>query len=351
MSELLYGLLGELGSTVEIVLSLLVILVATVAIWRGSGWLESSAEELSAHYGLPEVVQGSIVVAVGSSFPELASVVFTALAGVFDMGVGAVVGSAVFNILVIPGAAGIATEDPLDSSRTLVYKEAQFYMIAVSALIVTFSMAVIYSPVPGGDLLGNMGRPLALIPLGLYVLYIFIQWQDVGDHDAGEPPEDIEVHTQWALLGAGLLVILVTVEQLVAAVEILAVNTLGVPEFLAGVVIIAAATSLPDTLVSVRAARAGKSITSLGNVLGSNTFDLLVAIPLGVLIVGTVTINFGVAVPMMGVLTVATILLFTVLRTDMGMSDLEAWTLLGFYVLFVAWIVAETAGVVQFLPK
>jgi cation:H+ antiporter len=352
MSELLFGLLGGLGSTAEIVLSLLIILVTTGTIWRGSGWLESSAEELSAHYGLPDVVQGSIVVAVGSSFPELASVVFTALAGVFDMGVGAVVGSAVFNILVVPGAAGVATEEPLDSSRTLVYKEAQFYMIAVSALIVTFAMAVIYFPTgPEGALLGEIDRRLALIPLALYGLYLFIQWQDVGDHDAGEPPDDVEVHTQWAVLAAGLLVILVSVEQLVAAVEVLAVGTLGVPEFLAGVVIIAAATSLPDTLVSVRAARAGKSVTSLGNVLGSNTFDLLVAIPLGVLIVGTVTINFGVAVPMMGVLTVATILLFTVMRTDMGMSDREAWLLLVTYGVFVAWIVAETAGLVQLLPK
>jgi len=122
------------------------------------------------------------------------------------MGVGAVVGSAVFNVLVIPGAAGIATEEPLDSSRTLVYKEAQFYMIAVSALVVTFAMAVIYFPTGGeGALLGEMGRPLALIPLALYGLYVFIQWQDVGDHEAGDPPADVDVTRQWGLLAAGLL--------------------------------------------------------------------------------------------------------------------------------------------------
>jgi cation:H+ antiporter len=338
MSEVLLGLVPD-----HPVVNLLAVGVAAGLIWKGTGWLESSAEQLSGHYGLPAVVQGSIVVAVGSSFPELASVVFTALAGAFDMGIGAVVGSAVFNILVIPGAAGIATEDPLDSSRTLVYKEAQFYMIAVSALVVTFAMAVIYFPVEGTPLRGSMTRGLAVIPMLLYGLYIFIQWQDVSDHEAGEPPEGIDVGTQFGLLAAGLLVILVSVEQLVAAVESLA-HTLGMPAFLAGVVIIAGATSLPDTLVSVRAARAGKHITSLGNVLGSNTFDLLVAIPLGVLVVGTVPINFSVAVPMMGVLTVATVLLFTVLRTDMGMSDLEAYALLGCYGLFVAWIVAETVG-------
>jgi len=198
----LTGVVPE-GTAVDVV----IVAVATAFIWGGSGWLESSAERLSVHYGLPAVVQGSIVVAVGSSFPELASVVFTALAGTFDMGVGAVVGSAVFNVLVIPGAAGLATEEPLDSSRTVVYKEAQFYMIAVSALVVTFAMAVIYFPVPGTDLGGSITRGLALIPLLLYGLYVFIQWQDVGDHEAGERPEGVDVGRQWGLLGAGLLVV------------------------------------------------------------------------------------------------------------------------------------------------
>jgi len=324
-----------------------VIVASTFFIWLGSGWLESSAEGLSSYYGLPAVVQGSVVVAVGSSFPELASVVFTALGGVFGMGIGAVVGSAIFNILVVPAVSGIATEGNLDSSRTLVYKEAQFYMVAVSALIVTLALAVIYFPQEGVNLTGIVNRPLAVVPILLYGVYVFIQWQDVADHEA-ERETDLNLLKQWGTLAAGLLVILVTVEQLVAAVESLN-RTFGVPDFLAGVTIIAAATSLPDTLVSVRAARDGRGITSLGNVLGSNTFDLLVAIPLGVLIAGSAPVNFAVAAPMMGVLTVATILLFMMLRTDLTLTTAESYSLLLAYLLFVAWMVAETVGVLNFV--
>ncbi|MFC4552643.1 MULTISPECIES: sodium:calcium antiporter [Halorussus] len=321
-----------------------VLVVATGLIWFGSGWLESSAERLSAHYGLPDVIQGSVVVAVGSSFPELASVVFTALAGAFDMGVGAIVGSAIFNILVIPALSGIATEKPVASSRTIVYKEAQFYMISVAALVVTLALAVIYYPTSGGAVLGgSVTRPLAVIPLLLYVLYLFIQWQDVSDHE-GEDVGDVDVSRQWGMLVVGLVVILVAVEQMVGSIESLN-HTFGIPEFLAGVTILAAATSLPDSLVSVRAARKGKGVTSLGNVLGSNTFDLLVAIPLGVLIVGSAPVDFAVAVPMLGVLTVATVLLFTFLRTDLSLSDVESYVLLAAYLGFVAWVIAETVGV------
>ncbi|GAA0291963.1 sodium:calcium antiporter [Halarchaeum salinum] len=339
----LHGLLPDTP-----LVSVLVIAAATALIWVGSGWLETAAERLSAHYGLPAVVQGSIVVAVGSSFPELASVVFAAFAGAFDMGVGAIVGSAIFNILVIPALSGLAADEHLDTNRTIVYKEAQFYMIAVATLVVTFALAVIYTPAAAGTLVGTVTRPIAAIPLLLYGLYLFIQWQDVGDHEAAEPPASIAVAREWGRLAAGLLVILVAVEQLVGSVEFLGA-AFGVPVFLAGVTVVAAATSLPDALVSIRSARAGKGVTSLGNVLGSNTFDLLVAIPIGVFIAGSVPVNFAVAVPMFAVLTLATVLLFTILRTDLSLTSVESYALLGMYCLFVCWIVAETAGLTRLI--
>ncbi|WP_284010289.1 sodium:calcium antiporter [Haloarcula pelagica] len=321
-----------------------IIVAATLAIWKGSDWLESSSEQLSTYYGLPQVVQGAIVVAVGSSFPELATVVVAAIGGSMPLGVGAIVGSAIFNILVIPAVAGIATEDDIESNRTLVYKEAQFYMLAVSVLLITFAMAVIYYP-GGPSLTGDVTRPLALLPLGLYGLYIFIQYQDTADHQTTDDGGDIAVGRQWLLLLAGLGVILVAVESLVHSVGVIG-RAAGIQEFLLGVTILAAATSLPDTLVSLRAAKDDRGVTSLANVLGSNTFDLLVAIPLGVLIAGTWTVDFAMAVPMFAILTGATILLFTALRTDLLLSTVESYALLGAYLAFVGWVVVESLGLV-----
>ncbi|SMO50022.1 sodium:calcium antiporter [Halorubrum cibi] len=345
---------GVLPDTAAV--NVLVVVVASGVIWLGSGLLEEAADGLSAHYGLPPVVQGTVVVAVGSSFPEFASVVVTALAGVFDMGVGAIVGSAIFNVLVVPALSGLATDADLDSSRTIVYKEAQFYMLAVSVLVITFALAIIYEPVAaagsgttGAALKGSITRPLAVVPLFVYGLYLFIQWQDTGDYEAEPDGTNVAVGREWGRLAAGLLLILVSVEVMVSAIESLG-HTFGIPEFLAGMTIVAAATSLPDTLVSVRSARDDNSATSLGNVLGSNTFDLLVVIPVGVLIVGAVPVNFSTAVPMFAVLTLATVLLFGTLRTDLALTTVEAYALLVTYLLFVAWVVAETAGVTRILP-
>ncbi|MFB6262550.1 MAG: sodium:calcium antiporter [Bradymonadaceae bacterium] len=327
-----------------------VAVVSTGVVWKGSGWLERSSERLAVYYELPDIVKGAIVVAVGSSFPELSTtVISTLLHGEFELGVSAIVGSALFNILMVPALSGLAGEEQLEANRDLVYKEAQFYMIAVAVLLLTFSFAAIYNPVgPGESLIkGTLTRPLAMIPVALYVLYVFVQYQDTMDYDAGESTHDVDPLKNWGLLVVSLLVILAGVEGLVRA----AINYgefFGTPSFLWGITVVAAGTSIPDAFVSINAARDGKAVTSVANVLGSNIFDLLVCIPAGVLVaVEPPTINYTIAAPMMGVLTFATIVLFLMMRTSLILSRAEAWWLLAIYCVFVVWMGVETFGVVD----
>jgi cation:H+ antiporter len=323
--------------------------VGTAIIWKASGLLERAAERLSVYYGLPAVVQGAIVVAVGSSFPELSSaVISTWVHGEFDLGVSAIVGSAVFNLLVIPALSGIFA-DGVDADRTLVYKEAQFYMISVSVLVITFALAVIYNPVEGTRLGGSVTRPLALIPVAFYAVYVFTQYQDTMDSDLAEETTDVNPLKEWALLAVSLVLIAGAVEGLVHAALGFG-EVFDTPNFIWGLTVIAAGTSLPDTLVSVRAAKDDEGVTSLANVLGSNVFDLLVAVPAGVLVAGTAAIDFAVAVPLMGFLTVATVVVFGFLRTELALSTTEAYALLAFYCLFLVWMVLETMDVTHLVP-
>ncbi|MCF8030693.1 MAG: hypothetical protein K9K39_07345 [Desulfohalobiaceae bacterium] len=316
----------------------------TVLVWMGSGILESASDRLSTYYGLPSIVQGAIVVAIGSSFPELSTVVISTLVhGQFDLGVAAIVGSALFNIMVIPALSGLAGKEQLGTNRDLVYKEGQFYMIAIAILLLTFSLAAIYSPVSTaeGVIRGEMGRGLALLPLALYAVYVFIQYQDTMDYESDADTSHLRPGAEGIKLGLSLVLILLGVEGLVRA----AINfgdLLGTPSFLWGITVVAAGTSIPDAFVSVRAARHGKGITSTANVLGSNIFDLLCCIPVGVLIAGTATINFSVATPMMAVLILATFVLFLMMRTQMLLSRGEAWLLLALYGVFLLWISLES---------
>ncbi|MCB9752353.1 MAG: sodium:calcium antiporter [Myxococcales bacterium] len=337
-----------------IALYALVALVSTAIIWKGSALLESSAEQLSRYYELPEVVQGAVIVAIGSSFPELSTTVLSTLVhGEFELGVSAIVGSAIFNILVIPGVAGLVVDKQLDANRDLVYKEAQFYMIAVAVLLLTFSFAAIYNPVDrvaDGPILGELDRGLALIPIGGYLLYLFLQYQDTKDYTPPPRDEEIRPGAQWLTLLASLVIILAGVEGLVRAAIALG-EAFGTPSFLWGLTVVAAGTSVPDAFVSVRAARAGNATTCIANVLGSNVFDLLVAIPAGVLIAGAAVVNYSIAGPLMGVLTLATVVLFVTMRTGMALSRRESALLLLLYVAFVVWITLESFAVVDLIPS
>lgn len=323
---------------------LVLAVIATAVIWKGSGLLERSAERLSKYYGLPVAVHGAIVVAVGSSFPEFSSVVISTLVhDEFSLGVGAIVGSAIFNLLIIPALSAFASED-LEATRDIVHKDAQFYIIAILVLFITFALGATY--VPGGTNRTAILTPtIVLIPLATYAVYVFLQYQDTRDYVAPDAI-DVDVRHEWGFLAIGLVLIAVGVEGIVrAALGFGAI--FETPSFLWGLTVIAAGTSLPDAFVSVHAAQQDEDVTSLTNVLGSNTFNLLVAIPVGVLLAGSTTINFLVAIPLMGFLAFVTIVFLVFIRTSLELTDLEAATLVALYVLFLAWMVLESTGVIE----
>lgn len=320
--------------------------VSALFVWIGGTRLERAADRLAAYYALPPVVQGAIIVAVGSSMPELLTAVLApVLHGEFELGVSVIIGSAVFNILVIPAVAAFATEGSLRATPNLVYKEAQFYLLAVTVFILTLSLAVIYNPASAEfGVGGDVTRALALVPIAVYGLYIFLQYADAVDHDDGGV-EDIAVGRQWLELVGGFVLISVGVEGLLRFAIGLG-DALGTESFVWGLTAIAIATSLPDAVVSVSSSRRQNDVTSIANVFGSNVFDLLVAVPLGVLVAGSTFISFSRAVPLLAFLVIATVVLFTLMRTQFEISRREATVLLITYAVFIAWVIAESFGVV-----
>jgi len=109
-----------------------------------------------------------------------------------------------------------------------------------------------------------------------------------------------------------------------------------------------AATSIPDLFLSVRAARRTVSVSSLSNVLGSNIFDLLVVLPAGVLVAGTVIIDYPRMLPIMAFLIFATVVMLVLARRGFALSKRDGVVLLSLYAVFIAWMTAGSFGV---LPR
>ncbi|QCK16656.1 sodium:calcium antiporter [Mangrovivirga cuniculi] len=339
----------------ELALYIFIIIVSSLIVYKGGSMLENASEILANHYDLPSVVKGSLIMAVGSSFPELSAVlVSTILHGTFDLGVSAVVGSAIFNIMVIPGLSS-ALYGSQKADHSLVYKDSQFYLTSIVVLMLTFALGVIYYPEEGTDnIIGSVTRELALIPFLLYGLYIYLQFVDTKEHrektNGDNRKEHEEIWKIWLKLVISLVLILVSVEGLVRGALFLG-EYFNTPDFFWGITVIAAATSVPDAVVSIRAAQKGDGTAGLSNVLGSNIFDLLVAVPAGVLIAGAATVNITIAVPMMLFLTIATIAFFALLRYNLVLSRSEGIGMLVGYLLFVIWMLLESFDVISIVLK
>lgn len=329
------------GMSDQLLVDIGIIAVTMGVLWIGCDTLEEQTQHLSSHYELPPVVRGSVLLAIGSSFPELAAVLVAAIQGVFELGVGAIVGSAMFNLLVIPAVSGLTTRESIESNSAVVYKEAQFYVIALLSLVLAFALGVIYFPASGGSPLdGRITRLAAGVLLLLYFVYLFFQLQDSAGYEYKLEVTGSGFWRSWAKLLAALAIIMVAVHQLVGVVE--SFDRFGVPHFVGGVLIVAAATSLPDMFVSVQAAKQDDGVASLGNVLGSNTIDLLVAIPIGVIVVGSATVDLAIALPIVGALVLATLLFLVFARTGYRVTTSEAATMLIAYLAFFTWVLAET---------
>lgn len=322
-----------------------IVVIATAIIWKACNYLEDACHELALCYGLPDSVKGSTVMAISSSFPELVTVVLaTGIHGDFELGLAAIIGSAVFNILVIPGTSVLFRTGSLQAGRNVIYREAQFYLISILIVMLTLSFAVIYNPSTVDSLNGTLTSSLMILPLAFYVLYIYIQYQEVRDHKPQEKEHTSPAIKSWGKLIISMALVTIGVEMLIRMVIELG-DMFTIPSYFWGATILAAATSIPDLFVSVKAAQRKLSTASLTNAFGSNIFDLLIVLPVGVIVAGAVGFNYPHIIPMMMFLLFATVFFLVLARSGSKLTNNNGKILLLLYVIFIVWMGIEYIGV------
>lgn len=322
----------------ELAYLLFVMSIATAIVWKACNYLEDACHELALYYGLPDSVKGSTVMAISSSFPELVTIILAAgIHGDFELGLATIIGSAVFNILVIPGMSVLFRKGPLKAGRDLIYREAQFYLISVLIIMLTLSLALIYNPLPNTPMSATLSTSMMLLPLLFYVLYIYIQYQEVSDHKTDKKDRNIPLLKSWAKLIISMVLVTIAVEVLIQMVIRLG-EMFDTPSYFWGATILAAATSIPDLFVSVKAAKRKVNAASLTNAFGSNVFDLLVVLPAGVLVTGTVVFNFPNVLPMLMFLLGATVFFLVIARNGSKLTNNNGKTLLLAYCAFIIWM-------------
>jgi cation:H+ antiporter len=310
--------------------------VATLGIWLFSAMLSGGTEALGKRFRIKPSIRGATLDATASSFPEFCTAIFALLAGSFDAGVGAVAGSALFNILVIPSVSAFAVGE-LRIRGEVIRRDGLLYLIVVIGLILAIGLGP--ETVSGGRVWHRIPLWVGLGAVAVYVGYVVLLVLQAQQHDdAPQPSVRTAQFKPWTIaakVGVGIAGIGVSTHFLVGSVLVL-FRGWGFSEAVAGVTVLAAATSLPDTLLSVYAAKRGDADGAVANAFGSNTFDILICLGLPIFITGGVMVDWNASWPVLAFLLGSTVVSIIFLVTEMRLSRREAGTMGMLYVVFIA---------------
>lgn len=249
----------------------LMFIAGLVALVAGAELLVRGASRLALSLGISPLVVGLTIVAMGTSAPEVAVSVNASLAGQSDIAVGNVVGSNIFNVLFILGASALIV--PLLVNVQIIRQEVPI-MIGASLLLLSFGL---------DGSIGRLDSIMLLLALVAYTVFVLVQSrreekakfvaEPVGEA-GGAAPIATRLPLQLLLIAAGLGLLVLGSGWLVDASTAFA-RALGVSDIVIGLTIVAAGTSMPEVATSITAAIRGQRDIAIGNVIGSNIFNIL----------------------------------------------------------------------------
>ena len=248
------------------ILNVLFILTGIVLVLWGADRLTDGAVAVAEKMKMPQFVIGLTIVAMGTSMPEFCVSLISALRGTSDLAVGNIIGSNIFNALLIVGVAALVA--PMTIMRSTVRKDIPFSLVASAMLLIMC-------------LDGDINRIDAAVLFAMFLIFMYMTLKGARTQGAnaggtveaeGKKPMATWLSVVWILVG---LACLIGGSNLFVEGATAVATNLGVSEAVIGLTIVAGGTSLPELATSVVSARKGKSGIAIGNALGSNVFNIL----------------------------------------------------------------------------
>jgi cation:H+ antiporter len=299
------------------VLTLVFLLAGFVILIKGADFLVSGSSSIAKKFNISNIAIGLTVVALGTSTPELLVSVTSSIKGYNSAAFGNIIGSNNFNLLLILGVAGLIF--PLVVLRNTVRYEVPLSLLAAAILYLLVNDTVVW-----GDDFNRLSRGDSAVLLGLFglfMVYIIRTMNNAADFDQDQQIKVFKTQKSVGFIILGLAM-LVGGGTLVVDNAILIAKTYGLSDKLIGLTILAAGTSLPELATSAVAAYKRNTDIAIGNVVGSNIFNLLFILPITGMINPmefNLALNFDISV-----LVVATVVLMIFMFT-LNTRKLDRW--------------------------
>lgn len=310
----------------------LLVVVGFAALIFGANWLVDGASALARKHKVSDLVIGLTIVAFGTSAPELVVNSIASFKGYSDIVLGNILGSNNFNLFIILGLSGLIL--PIRVQSSTAWKEIPISLFISILLLFLLNDFLFAAPSNSSRLDGI----IMLILFGCFLYYVFNQMK----HDVPTPSSDPHQSNFkiWGLIIIGFAGLIVG-GQLVVINSVSIAHTLGVSEKIIGLTIVAAGTSLPELVTSIVAASKKNSDIAIGNVIGSNIFNILLILSISS-IIKPVEYNPKFNLDVL-ILIGGTIFLFTSMLTGKR-KQLDRWEaaiLFGFYLTYTVYLVMQ----------
>jgi cation:H+ antiporter len=311
-----------------------VLLVAgLVLLVAGGELLVRGAARLAARLRVSPLVIGLTVVAFGTSSPELAVSIQAGLGGQVDIAVGNVIGSNIFNILFILGLSAVIV--PLVVSEQLVRLDVPI-MVATSFALLLLGMDGVISRFEAGFLASSL--------VGYLVLQVALSRRSSAGTSPEVQAEAGSVPVNLLLIVVGLVLLVLGSRWLIEAAVAIA-EIFGVSQVVIGLTVVAAGTSMPEVATSVVAGLRGQRDIAVGNVVGSNIFNILAVIGIsGVVTPGGIAITAGVLSIDLPIMVAVAALCLPIFLSHFSIRRWEGLLFLLYYLLYVTYLVLDSAG-------
>lgn len=245
----------------ELLFAVVLLAAGFVMLIKGADWFVDGSAGIAARFGIPQLVIGLTIVAMGTSAPEAAVSITAAMSGNAGITIGNVIGSNILNVLLILGITAVIIAVPVQHSTV---KWEMPFMHVITIVLAVLGMS-------DGKITRIEGMILWALFI-IYLLYLFRMAKNNGNND--EEEKQLPLWKQLLMLAIGIVGIVLGSDLTVDNATIIA-ETLGMDDRLIGLTIVAFGTSLPELVTSVTAAKKGKADIAIGNIVGSNVFNIL----------------------------------------------------------------------------
>ena len=320
----------------EIAFRAALLIVGFVILIKGADWLISGSSSIAANFKVSKLLIGLTVIAFGTSAPELAVSVSSLINGSTDMLLGNVIGSNILNVLLLIGVGALI--HPIRVKKDTVRKELPILLLISTALVVLFlDMAL------ANGATNEITRSDAIVCLlffGIFFYYLISLARKNREARSKKPEKPAYK------IGKSILLTLIGLVGLVAGSQLVVINassiasSIGISDRIISLTIIAFGTSLPELVTTIQAARRGETDLIVGNIIGSNIFNICIVMGLPVAIFGTITPDsFQVIDLVMLILSAVLLILFS--RRDHKINRLDGALLLALFVAYYSFIIYE----------